>query len=126
MSGGFVISGHSKIATKHCLARTIPNLSIYDMQHKDSSMQLLFLFSNLETNRSDDPNRPSKKGSKKTGRSEVLLAWYSLIQHLLLDDSTPDDESTYDVITRLRRSEEGCLDLRDVESLISPNTQPAF
>lgn len=37
----------------------------------------------------------------------VLLAWYSLIQHLLLDDSTPDDESTYDVITRLRRSEEG-------------------
>ena len=53
------------------------------------------------------------------------MAWYSLIQHLLLDDSTPDDESTYDVITRLRRSEEGCLDLRDVESLISPNTQPA-
>jgi len=37
----------------------------------------------------------------------VLLAWYSLIQHLLLDDSTPDDESTYDVIARLRRSEEG-------------------
>ena len=59
------------------------------------------------------------------GQSEVLLAWYSLIQHLLLDDSTPDDESTYDVITRLRRSEEGSLDLRNVQSTINhSNAKP--